>query len=262
MLSELYPYAWNSYLDICSVLLRLLGLFLLAPAFNHRSIPMVIKVTLAFSLSLSLYPIVKPYLTDFPQDLSGIIWLALRETLVGLFIGFSAHMAVEGIHVAAQFIGMQMGFGVGGLMDPQMQSSVTVLVPLYGWVVLMLFFIFNLHHELIFLFVQSFKITRTADFGAGSYGELFKIVVGMFSDLFVTAVRMAAPFTLLTLMSNMAIGFLNRLIPQMNVMLFSFPITILLGLFTFYLVAPELLDFIEEMLTSTGEKTVAILRAM
>jgi flagellar biosynthesis protein FliR len=84
----------------------------------------------------------------------------------------------------------------------------------------------------------------------------------MFGDLFVTAVRMAAPFTLLALASNFAVGVLNRLIPQMNVMLFSFPITILLGLITFYLVAPELLDFIEEMISSTGEKTVALLRAL
>ncbi|NBT58733.1 type III secretion protein, partial [bacterium] len=135
MLSELYPYSWSSYLDISSVLLRLLGLFLLAPAFNHRSIPIVIKLVLGLSLSLALYPVVRPYLSPFPTDFYGIIALAVRESLIGLFIGFSIHIAVESFHTAAQFIGFQMGFGVGGLMDPQMQSSVTVLVPLYGWVV-------------------------------------------------------------------------------------------------------------------------------
>lgn len=262
MLSELYPYSWTNYLDISFVLLRLLGLFLLAPAFNHKSIPAVIKIVLAFSMALALYPVIRPYLSPFPTDFYGIIALAVRETLIGFFLGFSIHIAVESIHTAAQFIGFQMGFGVGGLMDPQMQSSVTVLVPLYGWVVLMLFFVLNLHHELLFLFVQSFRITKGIESTFLSQGELMKLVMGMFGELFITAVRMAAPFTLLALTSNVAVGVLNRLIPQMNVMLFSFPITILLGLIVFYLVAPELIEFIEGVMTNSGEKTLAILRAL
>lgn len=262
MLSELYPYVWNHYLDICTVGVRLLGIFLLAPAFNHRSIPAVIKIVLALSLSLALFPIVKPYLNPFPTDLFDILALAIRETFIGLFLGLSAHLAVEAIHVAAQFIGFQMGFGVGGLMDPQMQSSVTVMVPLYGWVVLMLFFTLNLHHELIYLFVQSFRITKGIDGVFVENSQVMKIVLGMFGELFVTAVRMAAPFTLLALLSNLAVGVLNRLIPQMNVMLFSFPITILLGLLTFYLVAPELIDFIENMISGASEKTIVLLKAM
>lgn len=262
MLSQLYPYQWTSYLEIVGIFLRLLGLFLLAPAFNHRSIPVVIKTSLALSLSLALFPVLKPYLSSFPNDLPGLVSLAIRETVIGLFLGFSAHMAVESIHVAAQFIGFQMGFGVGGLMDPQMQSSVTVLVPLYGWIVLVLFFILNLHHELLYFFVESFKITKSIEMPTGDQSTLLKLVLGMFGDLFVSAVRMAAPFTLLALASNFAVGVLNRLIPQMNVMLFSFPITILLGLITFYLVAPELLEFIEEMIGSSGEKTIALLKAL
>jgi len=262
MLSELYPYAWNQYLNISAVVLRLLGLFLLAPAFNHRSIPVVIKIILAFSLSLALYPVVRPNLGVFPEDLAGIISLALRETVIGLFLGLSVHLAVESIHTAAQFIGFQMGFGVGGLMDPQMQSSVTVLVPLYGWVVLMLFFALNLHHELIVLFVHSFRITKSVEESFLQNGQTMTLMIGMFGELFSTAVRMAAPFTLLALASNIAVGVLNRLMPQMNVLLFSFPITILLGLLTFYLVAPDLLDFIEQMLSGASEKTIVLLKSL
>jgi len=262
VLSELYPLAWNNYLDITAVVLRLVGVFVLAPAFNHRSIPASIKICLALSLSLALYPVLRPYLSPFPNDLSGLIGLALRETLIGFFLGLSIHLAVEGVHVAAQFIGFQMGFGVGGLMDPQIQSSVTVMVPLYGWMVLMLFFALNLHHEVLFLFVQSFKITKSAQQSFLENPSLMKLIVSMFSELFITAVKMATPFTLLALSSNAAVGILNRLMPQMNVLLFSFPITILLGFITFYIVAPELLEFIENVLTEASEKTVAILRAL
>ena len=87
MLSELYPFAWNQYLDITGILLRLLGLFLLAPAFNHRSISVAIKIVLAFSLSLALFPVVRPWLGTFPTDLYGIVTLAMRETVIGLFLG-------------------------------------------------------------------------------------------------------------------------------------------------------------------------------
>lgn len=262
MLSELYPQDWTRYLDILAVFLRLMGLFILAPAFNHRSIPANIKVCIALSLALGLYPILRPHLAPFPDQMGDIVALAIRETVIGFFMGFAAHITVEGIHTAAQFIGFQMGFGVGGLMDPQMQSSVTIMVPFYGWIVLMIFFVMNLHHELLALFVQSFKITKSIDSGFTQGSSLITILVGMFGNLFVVAVKMAAPFTLLILASNAAVGVLNRLMPQMNVILFSFPITILLGFATFYVVAPEMLAFIENLLGDVSEQTVAILRAL
>jgi len=262
MLSQLYPYDWTRYLEISGVFLRMLGMFLLAPAFNHRSIPVIIKVVLAFALSLALFPIVSPLITPFPTDLLGVFILAFRETAVGMLLGLGIHLVVESIHTAAQFIGFQMGFGVGGLMDPQMQSSVTVLVPLYGWLVLMLFFVLNLHHELLVLFVSSFKITQKMNGNVFEDITLFKMVTQLFGNLFVVAVRMAAPFTLLALINNLAVGVMNRLIPQMNVMLFSFPITILLGLATFYFIAPELLNFIENLLSEASDQTVAVLRKL
>ncbi|NDC25408.1 MAG: type III secretion protein, partial [Proteobacteria bacterium] len=116
--------------------------------------------------------------------------------------------------------------------------------------------------EVLFLFVQSFKITKSAQQSFLENPSLMKLIVSMFSELFITAVKMATPFTLLALSSNAAVGILNRLMPQMNVLLFSFPITILLGFITFYIVAPELLEFIENVLTEASEKTVAILRAL
>ena len=88
------------------------------------------------------------------------------------------------------------------------------------------------------------------------------LVVQLFGDLFVVAVRMAAPFTLLALISNLAVGVLNRFIPQMNVMLFSFPVTILLGLITFYFVSPELLNFVENLMSEASDRTVNLLRKL
>lgn len=262
MLSQLYPQDWTRYLEISGIFLRMLGMFLLAPAFNHRSIPVSIKIVLAFSLSLALYPVVQRFLNPFPMDFFGLILMAFKETAIGILLGLGIHLVVESIHTAAQFIGFQMGFGVGGLMDPQMQSSVTVLVPLYGWVVLMLFFVLNLHHELLTLFVSSFRITQKIDGNFLENTSAMNLVIQLFGDLFVVAVRMAAPFTLLALISNLAVGVLNRFIPQMNVMLFSFPVTILLGLITFYFVSPELLNFVENLMSEASDRTVNLLRKL
>jgi flagellar biosynthesis protein FliR len=66
----------------------------------------------------------------------------------------------------------------------------------------------------------------------------------------------------LALISNLAVGVLNRFIPQMNVMLFSFPVTILLGLVTFYFVSPELLNFIENLMSEASDRTVNLLRKL
>jgi len=261
-MTSFYPQQWTAYLDIMRVFLRLLGLFVVVPAFSHKAIPTVVKVSLALALSLAFYSFLKPYLGAVPMTLGGLALVALRETVVGLLMGFTAYLVFEAVHLAGQFIGYQIGFGSVGLIDPVNNTQSSVLVPLTGWMALMVFFIMDLHHLMIQLFIYSFKITQNMDLALVGSASVFKVLSETTGNLFVVAVQMAAPITLLALTVNMTVGILSRLLPQMHVILFAFPLTILLGLCTLYVVAPEYLAAMESILGETGDRVVAVLRAL
>lgn len=261
-MSALYPTSWLAYLDILLVFLRLLGLFLLVPAFSHETIPMTVKMGLALALSLAIYPIVRGFLPPLDLSLGGIIAAALRETFVGLIMGFAAYVTFEAINLAAQFTGYQMGFGAAGLMDPQTHASVSILVHLNQWLVLMVFFVANMHHHVLQLFVMSFELTHGLHHEILANTTVLASIVLFTGKLFVLAVQMAAPLTVLVLIVNAALGVLARLLPQMNVLLFSFPLTMLLGFCTLYLIAPDLLDYFSSLLGDMAADMVGVVRSL
>lgn len=214
------------------------------------------------SLSLAFYPLVKSSIGSIPETWGGIAMLSLRETGVGLLMGFICYLTYEAIHLAAQIVGYQMGFGTAGLIDPQNQSNESLLVPLHSWLALLVLFSTDMHHQLLKLFLMSYVATQKMQITSFSNQETFRLITQVSGNLFVLAIQMGAPFTLLILSCNAVMGVLSRLMPQLNVMLFSFPITILLGFCALYLLAPEILEYIGNLLGEMGQNCIQLLRTM
>lgn len=261
-MTALYPNDWMSYLGVFTVFVRVLGFFLLVPGFSHKTIPVNIRVLLCLSLSLAFYPLVKKSMGTFPETWGGITLLALSESGVGLLMGFVCYLTYESIHLGAQIVGYQMGFGTAGLIDPQNQSNESLLVPLHSWLALLVIFTTDFHHHLLKLFLMSYVATQKLQSMSFNHQETFQLITQVSGKLFVLAIQMGAPFTLLILSCNVVMGVLSRLMPQLNVMLFSFPITILLGFCALYLLAPEILEYIRNLLDEMGQNCILLLKTL
>ncbi|GAG67536.1 unnamed protein product [marine sediment metagenome] len=183
-MASLYPDSWDSYLNIFTVFLRVLGLFVMVPGFSHKSIPMQFKVIFALGMSLAVYPIVAPYLPPVPETLGGLVLLSLRETIIGLLMGMIAYITFEAIHLGAQFIGYQIGMGTAGLIDPVNSSSVSPLVPLHGWIALILFFVLDMHHSLLLVFFTSFEVSNSFDAGTFGSTALLNLFISASANIF------------------------------------------------------------------------------
>lgn len=247
-MSIYFPQDWTVLLRIVPVFLRLLGLFLFAPMFGHRTIPGRVKVLLAIALAFALFPIVGRYVAPVGEGLGSLAAVSLKESLIGVLMGFVAYLTFEAIHLGGQFVGYQMGFGAASVLDPQHATDLSVMVPLQGWLALMVFLMADMHHQSIAVFVKSFETTSSLHATFGTEPNLMAFVVGKVGRLFSLAIQLAAPVSLVILACNVLMGVLARLLPQMNILLFSFPITIFFGLAALYVVAPEFLDFLEESL--------------
>ena len=259
-MTSLYPNDWMAYLGVFTVFVRVLGFFMLVPGFSHKTIPVNIRILLCLSLSLAFYPIVKSSVGAIPGTWGGIVILVLKESGVGLLMGFICYITYEAIHLAAQIVGYQMGFGTAGLIDPQNQSNESLLVPLHSWLALLVLFTTDMHHQLLKLFLMSYVATQKLQIESFSNIETFNLVVNVSGNLFALAIQMGAPFTLMILSCNLVMGVLSILMPQLNVMLLSFPVTILLGFCGLYLLAPEILDFMANLLQEMGQNCVLLLR--
>lgn len=218
------------------VMSRLTGLFLSAPILSSRVIPGRVKVLTIIGLAAVMayfIPISYAIVIDTP----GFFLAALAvEILIGYTIGFVAYMVFAAIQLAGQVMDMQMGFAIVNVVDPQSGTQIPLMGNLTQTVALLLYLAIDGHHYLFQALIQSYKLIPVLglSLNAGFYDLIIDISVYMF----VIAVKIAAPIIIAIMTADIAMGFIARTVPQMNVFIVGLPLKILVGLGTLFIMMP------------------------
>lgn len=231
------------------VLARLAGLLLTAPLLAHALVPPRVRLGLAAVLALALAPAAVPAAQP-PSDLLGFVGAIARETLIGALLGFVAQLVFAGVQLGGQLAGLEMGFGMVNLLDPQSAQQSTVIAEWQQLLALLVFLALDVHHLLLAALVESFRV---APAGSGTLGTATLAgVVRHGGELFAVGVRLAAPLTMVLLLVNATLGVLARTIPQLNVFVVGFPVNIGAGLIVLGASLPFAFRFLVERFGELG----------
>lgn len=226
------------------VALRLSCLLVFWPVWDHRLLPLPVKTAALLVLAWCLTPAVTPHLPGWPASLGALVGLVVREVLLGFTLGLTLRFLLSGVNMAGNLISLQMGFGMITLIDPQSPAQNTLVGDLLVKLTLVLFLVGDGHHFLLRLIVHSF---REVPMGGPLIlsGSLFPWLVGLGRWMWLVTLKLAAPLLGLFFLTQVALGLVSRAVPQVQVMLLSFPLTIALGL----LMLSVLLTFLGPVLT-------------
>lgn len=208
------------------VLFRLAGLFIFAPMFGSSVIPMRIRLFLALALSLCIYPIAPVQAP--PLSLISLPFVCGSEMLIGLIIGFGASLPLVAVQMGGLMMGHQIGLGLARVINPDTEEQTEILSQLMFMAALVIFMLLDGHHILIHALVRSFH-----NIPLGGYrpdGSILQILTGMLGTMFDLAMRLAAPLLCLIFLETIAMGFVARTVPQLNILSLGFPLRILVGL--------------------------------
>lgn len=229
------------------VLFRMTGIFLLAPVFGSTTIPRIAKVFMIVSLSLCIYPMLMSKGHLAAASLTGIIgtdgagmrtismWnllpIVAAELLMGYVIGYCASLPLIGMQIGGQVIDQQMGISAGGVFNPDLDAEAGVMGQLYFISGLSVFLIMGGHHAILLALVGSFEVIPIGGFGsAGSGMEVaLELVVGLLNVMFEMALKVAMPLLCILFLLRVAMGFIGRTVPQMNILSVGFIFYILAG---------------------------------
>src|SRR5579859_1649696 len=95
-----------------------------APLINGRMVPSVAKIGLGLLLTMLLLPVNAAHLSEVPFEWLPLSLLVVKETGVGVLVGFSTNMVFYAMQLAGQFVGIQTGFSVANVLDPLFSQSV------------------------------------------------------------------------------------------------------------------------------------------
>lgn len=212
------------------VFLRMVSALVAMPVFGYRGVPLVVKIGLAAFLAYLLLPGIRP-----PQGLilgsAGLpmlIALALPEIAAGLLVGLVAHFIFYGVQLSGQYLGLQMGFGIVNVMDPQTEEQISIIAQLQYLFATLIFITFNGHHFLLTGLQQTYQAAPLG--GVHFPAGLIATFVKLSGDLFIAGVKIAAPVMAALFLSEVALGIIARTVPQMNIFIVGFPLKIGVGL--------------------------------
>jgi len=237
---------------------RASGMVATAPVFQNRTLPVQARVFIAGALALLSGSYVKtPDLTQY------YYWMALalliQEILVGLIMGFMVNMTMYAVQLAGYLFDVPIGFGIVNVIDPISGVQLPLLGQFNFILANLIFLLINGHHTLILSLVNSFQIIQPGMFFLKK--EAVGVVVRAFSAMFYFGFKISIPIMGAIFLSDVALGIISRLIPQINVFIIGFPVKIMLGLFVLILFIPIYIFLIERSFSDSGD-TFRMLRLM
>jgi len=209
------------------VLSRLAGLTITAPLFSSQAIPMRLKAFFAAAMTLSIFPAVAPAMT-FRLTLSDALVGMLGEFALGAVLGLGVALILGAAQVAGLAVSQQAGLAIAQVLDPMTGGGASLLAEVYYVVAAMMFLALGGDRELVRALLDSFSAVPLMAFrpDVGAFGFLADAL----SESFVLAVQLAAPAIIALLLTSVAIGFLARTVPQLNVISIGFSLKIVVAL--------------------------------
>lgn len=221
------------------VFLRVGAVMALLPAFGEQAVPMRVRLALALAFTAVVAPAVAPGLPDPFTVPGGPVRVLAGEVLAGLALGIGFRLFVLALQtagaMAGQAVSLSQIFGGSAGVDPQ--PAIGYLLTLGG---LALAVMAGLHVRAAQAMIASYDLFPAgtlpaapplADWGTAQ-------VAGAFALAFV----LAAPFVVASLVYNVALGVINRAMPQLMVSFVGAPALTFGGLAITALAMPMLLQ--------------------
>jgi flagellar biosynthetic protein FliR len=243
------------------VLARIAGLVIAAPMFGHLLVPARVRAGLAAILALALTPALASASTAQPPDSMWTLAGALVvESALGALIGFVAQLVFAGVQLGGQMAGMQIGFGMVNLVDPQSQSQITIVAEWQNLFTLLVFLVLDVHHLLIAALFETFRTAPPGEIAMAAPG--LRAAVGLAASIFTLGVRVTAPVLIALLLSNATLGLLARAVPQLNIMVVGFPVNVGVGLLVLGAMMPFLYRLLAQQFGELEPTLGALVRSL
>ncbi|MDF2944495.1 MAG: putative rane protein [Herbinix sp.] len=226
------------------ILVRITGFIYTAPFFSLKNVPTRIKVGLSIFMAAILFYTV-PYNTPEYIGVLGFAVLVAKEALAGAIMGLFANIAYSIIAFSGQLIDMEIGFSMVNILDPITNVETTITANLYGYLVLLMMVITNLHHYFLRAIIDSFQVIAIgeANFNPGMYQLMTKFI----TEYFIIGFRIVLPVFAAILVVNTILAILAKIAPQMNMFVIGMQIKVFVGLIVLAVITtliPSVADFI------------------
>lgn len=200
------------------VFFRVGAMVALLPVFGEQVVPVRIRLAAALALSAVVAPAVAGQLPQIHDGLAALP-LLLNETAIGLAIGLMLRLFVAALQVAATTIAQSGSLSqmIGG-MGPEPMPAIGQLLT---FAALALAAKTGLAAHVAVLTIRSYQVMPAGHLPL--VGDLSDWGLQRITAAFALGFSLAVPFVIASVLYNLALGLVNRAMPQLAVALIGAP---------------------------------------
>jgi flagellar biosynthetic protein FliR len=205
------------------------AMVMLLPAIGEAGVPAMVRLVLAFAISLALTPTVAAaYPQAEPANMLALGLLIAQEVTAGILVGAMARIIMSALQVAGSLIATQTGLAYAQTVDPTSHGEQGAVIGNFlSLLGVVLIFSTNLHHLAIGAVAGSYRLIPPG--AALPTGDMAQLVIDLTSGAFALGFQLAAPFLVFGFALSVGIGILARLMPQLQIYFVAMPFNILVG---------------------------------
>jgi len=237
-------------------LTRVLAILIQVPTFGSEIVPNQVKIGLGVILTI----IVLPW-NPIPADAAAVPWLAfagliLRELIIGFLAGFAASLTFGAFQMTGKLIDMSSGFGAGQVFNPAMSEAGGTLDQFFVLVVMLYFMLTNGHHIFLIGLQNTFKVLPLNQPLPQINPES---LLHMTSGMITSGIQMALPVIGALFLTDLTLGLLAKVAPQINVFFLGLPIKVWVGIFSLSLLFGMFIPSLDRAFKNLAPRMLEIL---
>ena len=241
------------------IFVRVVTVLSVAPIFSNEVIPVQIRLAISLFFAFTLFPILRDQLPHINLDFLSFVILVLIETVTGLIIGFMIHMIFLGMQIAGELMGYDLGLNVATMYDPETGNN-PVMGRFFYYTSILIFLFLNGHHFIVESIKISYESIPISGFVISN--DFIEKAVKITSTIFIVAIKIAAPVIISLFLTNIALGIMARVVPQMNIFIVGFPLKIGIGLLVITAMIPFAFVIFKKLLNIFEFSIVELIRVM
>jgi len=220
---------------VLMVSIRLGMVFISTPLLGSVPVPRTAKIVLVLGLSLlflnqaQLNPI-------FYLNQSNLIIVISTECLVGALLACSVLATFAIFHFAGRLLDSQIGFGLAGLVDLATRNNAPLLGTVLSMIAIWIFMALDGHWALIQVVQLSYEVIPL---GRAFYQVNPQAMIAYFGSVFSFGFVLVAPVVAALFIVDIAMAFMSRTMPQMNVFVMSLAMKVIVGLWLLAMTLPH-----------------------
>jgi flagellar biosynthetic protein FliR len=172
-------------------------------------------------------------LPPLPDTLGALVGQTIKELLIGVMIGLLLQMLTAALAVAGEVVSIQTTLSFSQTANPSEAQPGSSVASFLSVMTVALIFATNLDHLFIAAMARSY--TLFPPMKAVPLMDAATLAVRTFAQTFALGLQLAAPVVVFSVVFNIAIGLVGRMMPQFQVFFVATPLHVLFGLSVFAL---------------------------